>query len=131
MTGIRQQCDSIHGDGIHAAYSLPANKTPIPKGKKHVTRCSQQPGPNLPALPQTSSLTYKGLTINLTKQSFGGDQTGAVMISKFIKPGTVSTVQYNHYSMLKSIEDIFQLDHLGYAGQADLVGFGGDIFTNL
>ncbi|MFM0465060.1 alkaline phosphatase family protein, partial [Paraburkholderia sediminicola] len=42
------------------------------------TCCSQQPGPNLAAFPQTSSLAYKGLTINLTKQSFGGDQTGAV-----------------------------------------------------
>ncbi|MFP3245618.1 MAG: alkaline phosphatase family protein, partial [Paraburkholderia sp.] len=93
--------------------------------------CSQQPGPNLAAFPQTSSLAYGGITITLTKQSFGGDQTGAVMISKFIKPGTVSTVQYNHYSMLKSIEDIFQLGHLGYAGQAGLVGFGNDIFTNL
>ncbi|GAB7543692.1 hypothetical protein CS8_033640 [Cupriavidus sp. 8B] len=95
------------------------------------TCCSQQPGPNLPAFPQSSSLSYKGLTIKLTKQSFGGDQTGAVMISKFIKPGTVSTVQYNHYSMLRSIEDIFQLGHLGYAAQAGLVGFGPDIFTNL
>ncbi|VWC89382.1 phosphoesterase [Burkholderia lata] len=95
------------------------------------TCCSQQPGPNLPAFPQTSSLAYKGATINLTKQSFGGDQTGAVMISKFIKPGTVSTVAYNHYSMLKSVEDIFGLDHLGYAGQAGLQGFGGDVFTNL
>ncbi|HZZ13293.1 MAG TPA: alkaline phosphatase family protein [Paraburkholderia sp.] len=95
------------------------------------TCCSQQPGPNLGAFPQTSSLAYKGITINLTKQSYGGDQTGAVMISKFIKPGTVSTVQYNHYSMLKSIEDIFQLGYLGYAGQSGLVGFGNDIFTNL
>ncbi|MDN7520629.1 alkaline phosphatase family protein, partial [Burkholderia sp. AU45251] len=84
-----------------------------------------------PVFPQTSSLAYHGATINLTKQSFGGDQTGAVMISKFIKPGTVSTVAYNHYSMLKSVEDIFGLDHLGYAGQAGLQGFGGDVFTNL
>jgi hypothetical protein len=53
------------------------------------------------------------------------------MISKFIKPGTVSTVPYNHYSKLKSIEDIVQIGHLGYAGQAGLVGFGSDIFTNL
>ncbi|WP_345812087.1 alkaline phosphatase family protein [Paraburkholderia sp. PREW-6R] len=95
------------------------------------TCCGQQPGPNLAPFPQTSSLAYKGMTINLTKQSYGGDQTGAVMISPFIKPGTVSTVQYNHYSMLRSIEDIFQLSHLGYAGQAGLVGFGNDIFTNL
>ncbi|HEF4769589.1 alkaline phosphatase family protein [Burkholderia multivorans] len=95
------------------------------------TCCSQQPGPNLPAFPQTSSLSYKGATINLTKQSFGGDQTGAVMISKFIKPGTMSTVAYNHYAMLKSIEDIFGLDHLGYAAQPGLQGFGSDVFTNL
>ncbi|MDH6149830.1 hypothetical protein OKW46_003755 [Paraburkholderia sp. WSM4179] len=92
---------------------------------------ASNPGPNLPSFPETSSLAYNGITINLTKSSYGGDQTGAVMISKFIKPGTVSTVPYNHYSMLKSIEDIFQLDHLGYAGQAGLVGFGSDIFTNL
>jgi hypothetical protein len=95
------------------------------------TCCSQQAGPNLGVFPQTSSLTHKGVTINLTKQSFGGDQTGAVMISKFIKPGTVSTVPYNHYSMLKSIEDMFGLDHLGYAAQAGLTGFGDDIFTAL
>ncbi|PXW23446.1 alkaline phosphatase family protein [Paraburkholderia caballeronis] len=107
------------------------------------TCCSQQPGPNLGAFPQTSDAisTVPGsalgmpsvpqVTVNLTKQSFGGDQTGAVLISPFIKPGTVSTVPYNHYSMLKSIEDIFGLSHLGYAGQAGLVGFGSDIFTNL
>ncbi|RQS72568.1 phosphoesterase [Burkholderia sp. Bp8963] len=95
------------------------------------TCCSQQPGPNLAPFPQTSSLTYKGMTINLAKQSYGGDQTGAVMISKFIKPGTVSTVAYNHYSLLKSVEDIFGLDHLGYAGQAGLQSFGSDIFTSL
>ncbi|MDE1181166.1 alkaline phosphatase family protein [Paraburkholderia sp.] len=95
------------------------------------TCCSQQVGPNLGTFPQTASLTYKGITINLTKQSYGGDQTGAVMLSPFIKAGTVSTVAYNHYSMLKSIEDIFGLDHLGYAAQAGLQGFGNDIFTAL
>lgn len=95
------------------------------------TCCSQQPGPNLAPFPQTSTIPYNGVNINLTKTSYGGDQTGAVMISKFIKPGTVSTVAYNHYSMLKSIEDIFGLTHLGYANQAGLAGFGSDIFTNL
>lgn len=65
-----------------------------------------------------TSLAYNGITINLTKSCCGGDQTGLVMISKFIKPGTVSTMPYNHYSMLKRIEDIFQLGYLGYAGQA-------------
>jgi phosphatidylinositol-3-phosphatase len=71
------------------------------------------------------------INLVLTKTSYGGDRTGAVMLSKFIKPGTVSTVGYKHYSMLKSIEDMFGLGHLGYAGQAGLTGFGKDIFTNL
>lgn len=58
----------------------------------------------------------------------GGGRIGAVLLSPFIKPGTVSDVPYNHYSMLRSIEDMFGLSHLGYAGQMDLVTFGEDIF---
>jgi len=59
-----------------------------------------------------------------------GDRTGAVMISPFIKPGTKSDVPYNHYSMLKSLEDAFGLGYLGYAGQRGLVPFGSDIYTS-
>jgi hypothetical protein len=51
-----------------------------------------------------------------------------VLISPFIKPGTVSKMPYNHYSLLRSLEDLFGLDHLGYAGQAGLKAFGTDIF---
>jgi hypothetical protein len=32
-------------------------------------------------------------------------------------------------SLLRSIEDIFGLDHLGYAGQAGLKPFGADVFN--
>jgi hypothetical protein len=62
----------------------------------------------------------------------GGDRVGAVMLSRFIKPGTVSATPYNHYSMLKSLENIFQTNgYLGYADDKNLVPFGTDIFTNL
>lgn len=37
----------------------------------------------------------------------GGGDAGAVLISPFIKPGTVSNTDYNHYSLLRSLEDIF------------------------
>ncbi|TXG95943.1 MAG: phosphoesterase [Nevskiaceae bacterium] len=60
----------------------------------------------------------------------GGGRVGAVLVSPFIKPGTVSDVPYNHYSMLRSIEDIFGVAHLGYAAQPGLVPFGSDVFTN-
>jgi len=59
----------------------------------------------------------------------GGGRVGAVLLSPFIKGGTVSNVPYNHYSLLRSVEDIFGLDHLGYAGQKGLASFGRDVFT--
>lgn len=58
----------------------------------------------------------------------GGGRTGAVLLSPYIRPGTVSYVPYNHYSMLRSIEDLFELKHLGYAGQNGLVSFGPDVY---
>jgi hypothetical protein len=59
----------------------------------------------------------------------GGGDTGAVLLSPFIKPGTSTPAAYNHYSMLRSVEDIFGLGHLGYAGLSGLAPFGSDVFT--
>jgi hypothetical protein len=81
----------------------------------------------------------------------GGGITGSVLISPLIKPGSVSTTSYNHYSWLRTMEDIFQVSkgtakapltagsvsggldkmgHLGFAAQAGLTPFGPDVFTN-
>jgi phosphatidylinositol-3-phosphatase len=59
----------------------------------------------------------------------GGGQVGLVALSPFIKPGTVSTVDYNHYSMLRTIEDIFGVSHLGDAAMPQVKSFGSDVFT--
>jgi hypothetical protein len=59
----------------------------------------------------------------------GGGRTGAVLLSPFIKPGTISSTLYNHYSLLRTLEDIFGVSHLGYAGAVPLRAFGPDVFT--
>jgi hypothetical protein len=59
----------------------------------------------------------------------GGGVTGAVLLSPFIKPGTVSTTSYDHYSMLRTVEDAFGLQYLGYAGDSAQASFGPDVFT--
>jgi phosphatidylinositol-3-phosphatase len=59
----------------------------------------------------------------------GGGRIGTVVLSPFVKPGTTSDVPYNHYSMLKSVEQVFGLSYLGYAGQPGLVAFGRDVYT--
>jgi hypothetical protein len=59
----------------------------------------------------------------------GGGDVGAVLLSPFITPGTVSTTPYNHYAMLGSVENIFGLSHLGYAALPGETYFGADIFN--
>lgn len=59
----------------------------------------------------------------------GGGRIGAVLLSPFIRPGTVSMVPYNHYALLRTIEDIFGLSHLGYAAEPGLRTFGTDVYS--
>lgn len=75
--------------------------------------CGEGPGPDSP-LPGITGL--------------GGGRVGAVLLSPFIAPGTVSNVSYNHYSLLASIEDYFGLERLGYAATVPST-FGPDVFT--
>jgi len=59
----------------------------------------------------------------------GGGRIGAVVLSRFVKPGTKSAVPYNHYSLLRTVEAIFSLPPLGYAAEPDLARFGADVFS--
>jgi len=76
--------------------------------------CNEPTGPNTPS---------PGI------QGPGGGRTGAVIVSRFTQPGTVNHTPYNHYSFLRSIEDIFGVGHLGYAGMNGLRPFGSDVFN--
>jgi hypothetical protein len=91
--------------------------------------CSQQAGPNVTypfSITQQASPTT---TYTISMADFGGDRTGTIMLSQFIKAGTQSTVPYNHYSLLKTLEDIYGLSHLGFANQAGLASMGTDVFS--
>ena len=59
----------------------------------------------------------------------GGDRIGAVLLSPLTRPGTVSTVAYNHYSLLRTVEGIFGLPHLGDAAMPQVRSFGPDVFA--
>jgi hypothetical protein len=59
----------------------------------------------------------------------GGGRVGAVVLSPFVRPGTVSDEPYNHYALLATIEALFGLPYLGFAGASELKRFGSDVFT--
>jgi Phosphoesterase family len=84
--------------------------------------------------PQTDPL------FDATDATTGGGDTGSVLIGPYITPGSVSTVYYNHYSWLRTMEDLFRVakaspgldhkGHIGYAAQLGLAPFGPDVFNN-
>jgi hypothetical protein len=83
------------------------------KGGDSSACCHTPPSPNSP-LP--------GLT------GPGGGRVGALIISSATKPNTTSATPYNHYSLLCSMENVFGLTHLGFAGAPDLSCFGKDVY---
>jgi hypothetical protein len=90
--------------------------------------CNEPSGPNtqLPGVP-TAAKAF-GLSITGSVGDSGGGKTGTLLISPYIRPGTISTVGYNHYYMLHAIEDFFGLSYLGYAAYPGTTGFGKDVF---
>ena len=56
----------------------------------------------------------------------GGGRVGAVVLSRYVEPGSTSAVGYNHFSLLATVEDLFDLPRLGYAATAS--PFGLDVF---
>jgi hypothetical protein len=66
----------------------------------------------------------------------GGGRIGTLVLGRCVKAGSTSDTPYNHYSLLRSLEDLLGVTtggadgkgHLGYAGAAGLATFGSDVF---
>jgi phosphatidylinositol-3-phosphatase len=81
--------------------------------------CGQPQFPNLPA--------PSGPTAALGPE--GGGQVGALLLSPFVKAKSTSQAPYNHFSLLRTIEDLFALKHLGYAAGAKAQAFEPSLFV--
>jgi hypothetical protein len=78
--------------------------------------CGQPQFPNLPAAAPAAG-PHKG-----------GGQVGALLLSPFVKGATTSQEPFNHFSLLRTIEDFFGLSHLGYAGLAGVSSMPASLF---
>jgi hypothetical protein len=95
------------------------------EGITNLKCCGQLKAPNLP-FAQNNGYPIPGPIAD------GGGMTGALLLSPLLKPGTVDlTHAFNHFSYLRSMEDLFGIrhggtdgrGHLGYAAQPELVTF--------
>jgi hypothetical protein len=80
--------------------------------------------PNLP--PEPAAETVAGPV----KPNGGGGRVGLLLISPFVAAGTVNeTGYYNHFALLRSIEELFELEPLGYAAELALTGFDSSVYN--
>jgi len=103
--------------------------------------CHAPSGPNLTNFGFSSVLALFGLQTPPTGPLAypGGGQVGAVLFNAhFIEPGSVNmTGSYNHFSALRSYEDLLGITrggddghgHLGFAARESLRPFGLDVFN--
>jgi hypothetical protein len=80
--------------------------------------CGQPKFPNLPAATGAAALSPPG-----------GGQVGLLLLSPFIKKGgALVQSTYNHFSLLATVEELFGLSKLGYAGLSEVKGFSPSLF---
>lgn len=63
-----------------------------------------------------------------TTSGNGGGEVGALLLSPFIKGAKISQQTYNDFSMLRTIEDIFGVQHLGYAALSGVEPLSPSLF---
>jgi hypothetical protein len=83
-----------------------------------------------PTTPTTTTTTTPVNGGGQTTPTGGGGLVGLLLISSFVKPGSLENVDYyNHFSLLATIENIFGLAHLGYAGDISLPVMDAAVFN--
>jgi hypothetical protein len=113
-----------------APAPAPADATP----PAATTADATTPAATTPTPSDTTTTPTSGTTApadgNSVKPTGGGGRVGMVLLSPYILPKSVNTTgYYNHFSLLRSIEDLFGLDHLGYANAPNLPAFDDSVYT--
>ncbi len=89
--------------------------------------CATPEYPNLPAAPAPAS--SEPPATGPVKPTGGGGQVGMLLISPYLAPGTIEEASYyNHFSFLRSVEELFGLEPLGYAAEPALSAFEPSLF---
>lgn len=87
--------------------------------------CATPEYPNLPPPGETQTAATPGPV----KPSGGGGQVGMLLLSPYVAAETVDeSAYYNHFSFLRSVEEVLGLEPLGYAAEPALTGFDSSVY---
>ncbi len=112
----------------NAGTSIPTTSTTT----SNTTITTTSTSASTTSLTSTSSNATSGSTSAeaLGAGPAGGGKVGLLLISKYVKPGSVNAIgEYNHFSLLLTIERLFGLKPLGYAATPGLLAFDKSVFN--
>ena len=101
----------------------PAGATPAPTAGTSTTESST-----------STTETEEPATTKYTEESVlsaeGGGKVGLLLISPLVLPGTVEETEYaNHFTLLKTLETMFGVEPLGYAGEEEVPTLSPELFS--
>jgi hypothetical protein len=92
--------------------------------------CAEPVYPNIPAPPPADpAAPVIALPPGADTATGGGGRVGLLLLSSFVKAGSTAVSSYNHYSLLRSVEDLFGLQPTGYAGYLGGLAFDSVIYN--
>jgi hypothetical protein len=104
--------------------AITSSQTPQTGTEVDTSSCCVSPAyPNLPPTAAAEPSTGP------VKPAGGGGKVGLLLISPFVEAGSEDAGYYNHFSLLLTVEELFELEKLGYANEPALVPFGETVFN--
>jgi hypothetical protein len=80
----------------------------------------------IPAILASPAYRQDGLLIVVGGR---GARAGALLVSRYVPAGRTVRARYDHYSLLRTVEDLFGLGHLGHAADKGTKALGSDVFA--
>jgi hypothetical protein len=94
------------------------------------TPAGEAPATSTATTGATGTTGQGGATTTGTTTPAGGGRVGLLLISKYTKPGSINVVgEYNDFSLLASVENLFGVNHLGDAGGEGLLTFNKSVYN--
>jgi hypothetical protein len=122
-----QKSQAYGGGGLIAVTFAQAPQTGPKADSSSCCATPEYPNLKLPEAPAPPAEAAPGPV----KPSGGGGRVGMVLISPFVTPGSVNeTGYYNHFTTLRSIEELFELPGIGYAAEPAVLPFDETVYNN-
>jgi hypothetical protein len=67
------------------------------------------------------------ITFGEAQPAVNGAPVGTLLLSKFLTPGSTNTGAFNPYSIFKTVEDLFGLQHIAAAANTGTTSFASDL----